>query len=657
MTNSFEEASTAIAVIDRALKDLQTYRDEAAVEIAKYIRMRKGVLVDPEAIKATVPRPYTLLPINENEAWLISWKGIRMPIMGYVTAVEPAFIKSKITKSGEWFTPFPQWIKDEMGWRAPEHKAIIDSNRTGVSLTDGDELTFKKKYGQFLNGKGTDGSFKIKGGNAWINLVASLVRDGILPYQPRSVAPEHWDAKARYSEELMRVLETLEWKTKRKYLERGVEQFREDGATTFNLAPGAGKSLIVQMILTHLKGCKTLLCVDTSNLETQWKRDLPLRCPNANVTVTTYQGAEKYAKSEWDFVVFDEAQRIPANSFSKLAFIKTAYRCGATGTAWREDNRQHLIIALCGRPFHIPWEEMIAAGILKKPHITVVTVKNEAEKIAFAKARLAKRKGRAWIYCDWIERGKEIARALDTPYVYGETKNGLQTIIDNEVCTVSKVADRGISVRDLRLVIELAGAGKSREQFGQRVGRLLHGEFEGEFDTVFTPEEIRKYKSRIFAVEAELGGQVEIKFVEWSSTGSTVHAKAPGTRVTRPAPSVARKSPVGTPGKPSDEISMTFEIPSIAAKILQARKSLSNRESIPYVEKVLRYCWDASLSPVEIAEGLGLTGKNIVSVIRTACNANVSVGLMKLHSTAERYAVEYETISRLKKLDEIRRKS
>ena len=649
--NIFDQANDALQILDENIGLLQKYRDEKAAQLAKHLRSRGGIELDSEAILATLDRPYTLLPINEHEAWLISSRIIRMPIMGYVVAVEPAFIKSKITRSGEWFTPFPQWIKDEMGWKAPEHKAHIDSDRTGVMVTDGDEATFKKRYGQFLNGKGSNGEFKIKGGNAWINLVASLVRDGILPYQPQPVADEHWDAKAKYSDELMRVLETLEWKTKRKYLERGVAQFKEDGATTFNLAPGAGKSLIIQMILTHLKGCKTLLCVDTSNLEAQWVRDLPLRSPNANVTVTTYQGAEKYAKMEWDFVVFDEAQRIPANSFSKLAFLKTKYRAGATGTAWREDNRQHLIIALCGRPFHIPWEEMIAAGILKKPQITVVTVKNEAEKIAFAKAYLSKRKGRSWVYCDWITRGQEIAKALNVPYIYGETKNGFQQIMDTEVCVVSRVADRGISVRDLRLVIELAGQGKSREQFGQRVGRLLHGEFEGQFFTVFTPAEIAKYKSRIFAVEAELGGQVEINFMEWASNGSSSLTKQPKTGATRLPAMIARKNATKVATKPLDEIGKILAIPSIAAKIVKAENVIADRWVKQMVPRVIRFCWNKTLTPEDITEGLG-KGKSFNKGIGQACRACEKAGLM-ISMPNGAFSVDMKYIKRLQDLSEL----
>jgi hypothetical protein len=139
-----------------------------------------------------------LLPINEHEAWLIHWRGVKMPIFGWVVAQEPAFIKAKVTRSMDLLTPLPSWMKTELGWKPPEHKAVIDGTRTSLRLSDGDESSFKRRYGQHLGARQADGTFKIRGGDAWIKLVAALVRDGILPYAPMPVADEHWYGDAQY---------------------------------------------------------------------------------------------------------------------------------------------------------------------------------------------------------------------------------------------------------------------------------------------------------------------------------------------------------------------------------------------------------------------------------------------------------------------------
>lgn len=165
-----EAANSAITTINKALADLAMFRDEATAEIAKYLRVDSGIELDLDAIRATLTRPYTILPINEHEAWLIHWRGVKMPIFGWVVAQEPAFIKAKVTRSMDLLTPLPGWMKDEMGWKPPEHKAVIDGTRTGIQITEGDETSFKRKYGQHIGQRQADGSYKIKGGDAWIKL-------------------------------------------------------------------------------------------------------------------------------------------------------------------------------------------------------------------------------------------------------------------------------------------------------------------------------------------------------------------------------------------------------------------------------------------------------------------------------------------------------
>jgi hypothetical protein len=200
-------------------------------------------------------------------------------------------------------------------------------------------------------------------------------------------------------------------------------------------------------------------------------------------------------------------------------------------------------------------------------------------------------------------------------------------------------------------VIELAGAGKSREQFGQRVGRLLHGEFEGDFYTAFTPEEIRKYKSRIFAVEAELGGQVEIKFMEWSSTGAPSHARQAPERGTRAPATIARKTTAKAPTKPLDEIGKVLAIPAIAAKIAKAENMIADRWVKQMVPRVIRFCWNKTLTPADITEGLG-KGKSFNKGIGQACRACENAGLM-IGMPGGAFAVDMKYIKRLQDLSEL----
>lgn len=650
-----QQAKSALKIIESTATLLQTYTSDKALEIAKYLRVGKsGIELDPKAIEATLIRPYTLIPINPHEAWMISWGGIKMPIFGYVVAKDGPFIKSRVSRSMDLITPFPTWLKQEMDWKDPEHKVVIDSSYTGVHVLEGDEDSFKKRYGQFLGGKipgksaGAASEYKIRGGDAWIKLVSALIRDGILPYAPKPVDKAHWNPKAKLDVKLVEILEKLNYEDDRPYIERAVNEWRESGAMLFNIPPGGGKSLIFYIILTYFVG-KVLLFADTTPLVEKWEKALKELCPNADVTVSTYAGAQKYKDMQWDLILFDEAQRLPANSFSKLAFFKTHYRAGATGTAWREDERQHLIVALCGKPFYIPWEELIATGILKKPRITVSIVKNESAKISYVKNLVSKRKGKALIYCDWIERGNEFANALNAPFINGQTKgNKLQQIEDVDVAVVSKIADRGLSFQDIRLVIEVAFMGKSREQFGQRVGRLLHGDFEGHFHTVFTPDEYEAYKPRILGVELELAGEVDIEYLFIGDVKEPSHSRPAKSVVHVSKPKVKKAAPE----KVLDDVDKVLNIHAIAVKIDQANKN-SIKNAVRYTRRVMRYCWKESLSPQEIADGIAATGKNAIAEIKAACMALTDLNLMISHGDGK-FIVNQKYLKRLEDLSQRR---
>src|SRR6266511_2518782 len=251
---AFQEAQTAMQTLDRIVKEISEYKESAALEIAKNLRMSGGLDLDPEAIRATVTRPYTLLPINDSEAWLIHWAGVKMPIFGQVIAREKAFIKAKITRTMNLITPLPAWVMDEAGWSAPEHNAVIDSAHSTIQVTNGDELSFRRRYGQFLGARRSEGTFTVKGGDAWIRLVASLVKDGILPYRPTPVDSAHWDANATIPEELAAIIAEKEGQAGFPYIHEAVQEFINLGAVQLNLPPGAGKSLASCLILNHFRG-------------------------------------------------------------------------------------------------------------------------------------------------------------------------------------------------------------------------------------------------------------------------------------------------------------------------------------------------------------------------------------------------------------------
>ncbi len=607
--DSLESLRTAVAEIDKAQAELARLRDRATAEIAKWLRAESGVELDREAIQATLTRPYALIPHGENEATLIHWRGVKMPIFGWVIKQEPSFTISRVARGMDLLTPFPEWMKREMGWRPPEHGAQLDGTRTVVRVTSGDPGTFKRKYGAYLDGK-AEGGFKIRGGGAWVRLVAALVRDGILPYTPQPVAAEDWDAGAESSIEL------------RDYQVPYVDEFRSRGAVFFNLPPGGGKTYIALYILAHLRGPALILAPSVILCE-QWQARVKEYAPGADVTILTYASGKKALARKWALTIFDEVQTLPADTFSRLAFLETRYRIGLSASPWREDGRQYMITALSGFPCSIRWGELIRAGVLKRPRVVVATVTNDAAKTQFARSLLARRRpGRALVFCDYLEQGQQLAHALGLPFVSGETSHKFERVQEAEAAVVSRIADRGLDFEDLTLVVEVAFMGKSREQEAQRLGRLLHSQTRGEHYLLFTPEEAQRFRPRIFGIESELAGEIDIEFLnvgkvpERPERAITIKSRSP------------RAPKTATAAAPKTEADQVLANPAVV-KLIEAAyaKSPVMVRQQRKIEMVLRLGWDSPVSIEELAAGKGLTA-NVLGRYKAAFTAAEAAGLM-----------------------------
>ncbi|HLF28237.1 MAG TPA: helicase-related protein [Anaerolineae bacterium] len=641
-STTIDTARTALAALDKARAEIARLGDAATAEVTKYLR-GSGIDLDLNAIRATLTHPYTILPIDQHEAWLIHWRGVRMPILGWVVKQEDAFIVSRVSRSMDLLTPIPQWMKEEMGWEPPEHKAIISGDRTTIAVTEGDEGTFKHRYGAFL-GRKANGGYQIKGGGAWIKLVAALIRDGILPYLPQPVAELDWNPKAKSPIHL------------RDYQHIYIDEFLAKGAVFWNLPPGGGKTYAAIYAINHFAGGDIALFAPSLVICEQWRERLNQFASGAPVSIFTYTSGKKALDREWGLVIFDEVQTLPANEFSKLAFLKTKYRIGMSGSAWREDGRQYMIAALSGFPCVVRWAELIGAGVLKKPRIIVAIVKDDASKLRYVQSLIARhRSGHALVFCDYIQQGQALANVLDVPFIHGGTKGKYKRIQETPICVVSRVADRGLDLPDLRLVVEVAFLGKSREQEAQRVGRLLHAQESGEHYLVFTQAEYSRYKQRIYGVEAETAGEIDIEYR--TIDGAKAEREAPSGGRTPRTTKAARRARIQVPERPaaaralkndaaqSDELSAIISLPAVAAKLAKAEQ-IANYPA--YVRRVLRLCYSAAFTPEEMAEGLGLTGNRTVSRLASACRALVQVDLFT--DAQGRYTVRRDEINRLQAL-------
>ncbi len=74
---------------------------------------------------------------------------------------------------------------------------------------------------------------------------------------------------------------------------------------------------------------------------------------------------------------------------------------------------------------------------------------------------------------------------------------------------VSRVGDEGISLPDIRRVIEVDFLYGSRRQEAQRMGRLFHGKEPGEHIILMTERELESYEKRLYSIY-EKGWHIKI---------------------------------------------------------------------------------------------------------------------------------------------------
>jgi superfamily II DNA or RNA helicase len=199
-------------------------------------------------------------------------------------------------------------------------------------------------------------------------------------------------------------------------------------------------------------------------------------------------------------VLVKNCHQLPADTFSKLATIKTKYRFGLSATPQREDGRSNFIMALTGFPVGLDWRTiMIVLG--KEYHtVNVHVVKDMESKYQLVK-QLYNPERRTIIFINLLDVGRRISDMLEIPMISGETKKRLEIIKSNKSFVASRVLELGISIKDLEQIIEVDFLFGSRREELQRTGRLMHSIVKGKVhDIIFTKSELEQYGKRLFSL-------------------------------------------------------------------------------------------------------------------------------------------------------------
>lgn len=485
-----EQIKSAVPMFEELAGLSEEAQNKARDLITQYALSLRGTRVKTEELEGFFKKPYHLMPVRktkgeEPDAWYLLMPRFIDAAFGYLDHQTDSFNVFIINRYVEWLGALPEELKRQLGWKTPLQLEMEGTFLKGPPDALKEAWT---KYRPYLSRQEKEGI--VINQKTAFQLIASLVKDGILPFTPKPVLAE--DQVERPVKFELFDYQRDAWK-----------EFLRYGNIGVFYPASVGKTFLAMWIMSHVKG-PHLVVAPTRILVEQWQERLSLFTDlkeGVDYAVTTYQGAKKYMDRVWSSEIIDEVHHLPADQFVKLSFIKRKYTVGLSASPQREDGREHYIFALTGKPVGLGWEHFRKLGIIRSPTLNVHLVKDFNGKLGILRRLLVGDK-KTIIFADSIEIGKTIAARFQAPHVHGETKEDrLKTIQDARLAVVSRVGDEGVSLPDIEQVIEIDWLYGSRRQELQRFTRTLHSkQKEPEYHILMTGEEYLHDRKRLFSV-------------------------------------------------------------------------------------------------------------------------------------------------------------
>lgn len=488
LENSLEKAEN----ITNKIKNKVERQKEKAKELVEEKIETKDI--ETEKLDDFVDKPYVILPKSENESWIVVPRFVPFNV-GWLERQTESYNIFIVNKYVDWITSLPDKIKDRVGIDRKYDKAKVENGEIEFSDSDERDQAWEDlggREGGLYSRKG-DSRIKIKKGKEF-EVIAEIIDQGNLPFTSQPVRDN--DKRSEPTDISLK-----------EFQKRAYDKFLEHGAIGIYWAPGAGKTFVSLYAGDTIKG-KKLVVVPSNTLKEQWKERIKefVRKPR-EWEVQTYQYLTQYDHlkdyNNIKLCIFDEVHHLPANTFSKLATLDMDYRIGLSASPYREDGKTEYIFALTGFPVGLKWRELIEVGAVQEPDVKVYLYSTDNRKEKGLKKLIKNKTGKILIFCDSIKKGKKMSKKLEVPFVHGETNNRMNKFRDNRVVMGSRVADEGVSLPDIDVVIEFDFLYGSRRQESQRAGRVMHGEGEGEHIIMMTDEELDKYEKRLYSLEEQ----------------------------------------------------------------------------------------------------------------------------------------------------------
>lgn len=444
-------------------------------------------MVNLEEFEKFSKRPYFMYPGKRGTMYVVVPKFWPSFQVGWLLdEVNNVWNRYEVNQYAVLFGAVPEQIREHLN--VPEPIPVTIEGDT-ITFSSDDKKSVKKRLTKYMK-DWTENSAKITRGNEY-NIIDQILQSGHIPFRPKPVKDEH-------------VVDNDVSIELRDYQKPAWQNFLKHGAVGIFHPTGSGKSFIGMMALGKIRvdNRRNLVISPKRTLVSQWREYMEKHVPEAldNTLITTYQGFRSYDE-KFGVVIYDECRRLPARTFARLSTISTEYRMGCDATPYREDGRNHLIVALTGFPQSVNWQDYMRRYGPGYHAIHVHMVKTRHAKIAKAKSLYDRRK-RTMFYSYHLDIGRDLARRLSLQFIDASTDDRLGVMRENHSFVASSVFSEGLHVEDLDRIIEIDFHFGSRQEEMQLSGRLMHSRQKRKIHhIIMTYDEFEKYKKRLLSLE------------------------------------------------------------------------------------------------------------------------------------------------------------
>ena len=431
--------------------------------------------------------PYFMYPAGRKTLHIMVPKFYPQFQVGWLKdEVDGVWLRYEVNQYSILFGHVPDEILSKFDMPEPI-KATVTGNT--VTFEPDDKKAVKKELDRFVT-DWEDDAARITKGHEY-HIIDQILQSGHVPFVPKPVKKSHLNETE--SKIKLRTYQTAPWRN-----------FLMSGAVGVFHPTGSGKSFIGMKALEKIRvdGRKNLIISPKRTLLDQWREYIETHIPEVldNTIITTYQGFRDY-DGQFGVTIFDECRRLPATTFARLSTIQTEYRMGLDATPYREDGRNHLIVALTGRPQSINWPNYMRKYGPGYHPINVHIVKTARAKM-YKMRDLYDPEKRTMVYSYHIDVGRHAARMLGLEFINAETDYRLDVMRENHSFVASSVFTEGLHIEDLDRIIEIDFHFGSRQEEMQLSGRLMHSKQKNKrHDIIMTYEEFTKYKKRLLSLE------------------------------------------------------------------------------------------------------------------------------------------------------------